>query len=561
MPNRTDPRPLRNESLADFGHPPEAFSTSIAEEVEHYLPGGPPAMSRRGLGVARLLVVLVCLALLGSSGWLIWRSRAEVVDQAVQANTNLARAVTERVEGLVAEADHIVASVLFELERYDITPARLLELQPMLVREITEVEHLKGLFVYDAQGRWIASSEPVWPVNANNSDRPYFIHHRDNASTRAAIGAPLISRSSGEWILPVSRRINDPDGQFVGVVLATVRIEYLRQLLDRFDMGRDGAITLRVPQGIIVRTPHIATEMGQPMQPSPLKTLFEGSQGGSVDALSTLDGVRRLLSFQHARNYPILVVVAKSKADVLRDWRYASVLQAAWACFLCGVLAFAGHHARAAMRRQWQAEDGLRKSNDALALAHARLAVLVRHDGLTGLANRRHFDQQLARLFQLAQREQRAISLVMIDVDEFKRFNDRYGHVEGDDCLQRVAAALREVTNRPADLVARYGGEEMVMLLGFTEAAGAAQLAEAARLAVQALQIPHADSTHGVVTISLGVASKVPRSADMAIDLVRAADAALFQAKQGGRNQVRCETSGERADGDHSGQAGPRSGP
>jgi diguanylate cyclase (GGDEF)-like protein len=167
-------------------------------------------------------------------------------------------------------------------------------------------------------------------------------------------------------------------------------------------------------------------------------------------------------------------------------------------------------------------------------------------DGLTGIPNRRHFDEQLTREFRLARRHGTPLSVIMMDVDHFKQFNDHYGHGPGDDCLKRIAQALMMATERPTDLIARYGGEEFVALLPGTDAAGAGRVAERLREAVQALGLPHAQSTAAeVVTLSLGVGvaalSINAQNDDQAAitRLLTQADTALYAAKQSGRNRYR----------------------
>ena len=160
-------------------------------------------------------------------------------------------------------------------------------------------------------------------------------------------------------------------------------------------------------------------------------------------------------------------------------------------------------------------------------------------DGLTGVYNRRHFDERLAAESARAMRNGAALSVVLIDVDLFKRFNDRYGHQAGDDCLRRVATALKAGIRRPGDLAARYGGEEFVCLLPDTDLPGALNLARQLGAAVQALQIEHADSAVApVVTVSLGVGSKAGKAPGSAAALLRVADAQLYRAKSLGRNQA-----------------------
>jgi len=176
---------------------------------------------------------------------------------------------------------------------------------------------------------------------------------------------------------------------------------------------------------------------------------------------------------------------------------------------------------------------------DELAEANRRLKALAGQDGLTGLANRRAFDEALAKEHRRAKREKAALSLVMIDVDHFKVFNDRYGHPAGDDCLRRVAAAIAETVRRPGDVVVRYGGEEFAVLLPDTDEAGAEVIAMRILEAVRGLKIRHEGNANGLVTISAGVASLVSAEFDGKPEtLVQNADQALYCAKDSGRNTV-----------------------
>ncbi len=174
-----------------------------------------------------------------------------------------------------------------------------------------------------------------------------------------------------------------------------------------------------------------------------------------------------------------------------------------------------------------------------LGTANESLAHQSLHDGLTGIANRRFFDEYLADQVAIARRHQRPLALVMYDVDLFKAFNDRYGHPAGDECLKRIAGALRSSCRRPADMAARYGGEEFAMILPDTVLIGAARIGETARSAVEGLKIPHQDSAAaGYASISGGVAS-LRHDDDMTVQqLTAAADRVLYEAKQQGRNRI-----------------------
>jgi diguanylate cyclase (GGDEF)-like protein/PAS domain S-box-containing protein len=174
-----------------------------------------------------------------------------------------------------------------------------------------------------------------------------------------------------------------------------------------------------------------------------------------------------------------------------------------------------------------------------LVSEHVELRRLAFQDGLTGLSNRRHFDAELERIWNHAESRD-AIAVLMVDVDDFKSFNDSYGHLAGDACLQRVAGAIAEV-RRDFDVAARYGGEEFALVLTQIDASGAQQVAERIRRSVEALHIPHQGSPFGVVTASIGIA--VGAGQQHANDVVAAADTALYAAKRDGRNRIRLATA------------------
>jgi diguanylate cyclase (GGDEF)-like protein len=174
----------------------------------------------------------------------------------------------------------------------------------------------------------------------------------------------------------------------------------------------------------------------------------------------------------------------------------------------------------------------------ALEHANQRLELLSHTDALTGMANRRRFNEALDAEWLRALRHEHPLGLIILDIDFFKLYNDTYGHQGGDACLQLVATALNTGRRGGSDLVARYGGEEFVLLLADTDLQNTLLVAERVRAAVQALAEPHSGSTHGIVTVSAGVTSLVPTPRAKPADLVNAADAALYDAKRRGRNCV-----------------------
>lgn len=180
-----------------------------------------------------------------------------------------------------------------------------------------------------------------------------------------------------------------------------------------------------------------------------------------------------------------------------------------------------------------------KRAEATLERANAALENLARIDGLTQVANRRTFDETLTREWLRLAREKGPLSLVLCDIDCFKKYNDHYGHQAGDECLRQVARILNSCAKRPADMLARYGGEEFVFLLPRTPLEGARILAEKARREVERMGLRHETSVvKPVVTLSLGAASLVPSACCEPEMLVRSADQALYRAKETGRNRV-----------------------
>lgn len=186
--------------------------------------------------------------------------------------------------------------------------------------------------------------------------------------------------------------------------------------------------------------------------------------------------------------------------------------------------------------RNRQLEILVEERTRALAEANHKLETLSNTDGLTGIANRRSFDWLLAQEWNRAQRGGSPLALIMIDVDNFKHFNDHYGHLAGDDCLRALARTLSQTRRRGGELVARYGGEEFVVLLPNASGQDALAAARDIQDAIRRLALPHAEAPGGIVTVSLGVAGCVPSRHQSSEDLVRQADTELYRAKQSGRD-------------------------
>ncbi|MBB1594275.1 PleD family two-component system response regulator [Achromobacter sp. UMC46] len=261
-----------------------------------------------------------------------------------------------------------------------------------------------------------------------------------------------------------------------------------------------------------------------------------------------LPGVDGLSLVQEYRNHPVTrdipIIVLSTKED-------PAIKSAAFAAGANDYLvklpdsielvARIRYHSRSylALVQRDEAYQALRQSQQQLLESNMELRRLTNSDGLTGLGNRRYFDEYLNAEWQRARRDGREISMLMIDVDHFKSYNDTYGHIAGDEALKRVANTIFASCDRSTDLAARFGGEEFALVLPGTPAGSARLAAEKLRRAVEAMQIPQKDTGSGPwLTVSIGTATAVPTQDQPCTDLILVADRGLYQAKRQGRNRV-----------------------
>jgi diguanylate cyclase (GGDEF)-like protein len=240
------------------------------------------------------------------------------------------------------------------------------------------------------------------------------------------------------------------------------------------------------------------------------------------------DGVERFYTFTQVGDLPLVLNVALAAREIEAEWRQKALVISVIVLALCGLTVALSLLFGRELRHR--------------AAMQAELAKLSLTDVLTGLPNRRAFEDAFTRALSGAKRSGQSLSLLIIDADHFKRFNDRYGHQVGDEVLQGLARRLSASVHRPHDLVCRVGGEEFAILLPDTDQAGALRIAEKVHAEVSTLAIGSARIGAGAVTVSIGLASGVPDGAATSVltDLYRLADAALYEAKEGGRNQTRC---------------------
>lgn len=488
-----------------------------------------PSPRRLLPNLLRGFVLAVCLIFAAAEYWHGLETRAEARAQVQLDAFNLARSVSQHAEDSFQLADSTLSAIVENLHDYGTGPRNMALLKDFLRNEAARSTRIHGLFVYDAKGHWIATSVPNAPPNMNNSDRAYFAHHRDVDDPLPWLGPVVRSRTDNAWIITITRRFNDANGRFGGVVLASIRSDYFADFYRGFDVGMDGAIALVNAQGVVyARAPDGDANVGRDMGRSSLFGAMRSRNIGTLTYVSPVDQVRRTCGFQRAPHFPLIAVAALSEHEALAVWRRSVRTHALLTLLIIGLFTLLGEWLRRQLLERQRVQD--------------QLEALVRTDALTGLANRRALDEYLVDAWARALREGSSLGLLLIDIDHFKAFNDTYGHQAGDACLRKVADAVKHCARRHGDMTARYGGEELALVLPGCDSDALRVVAEVVCRSVRDLGVPHAESyTATMLTISVGAASLWPGrmgTDEGPASLVELADLALYDAKAGGRDRI-----------------------
>jgi diguanylate cyclase len=478
-------------------------------------------------------IALVIVMFVGIEGWRAWRDYQQAFATANDSVTNLARATAQHAEDAVRQVDVLTDALAERIEGDGLANLDIERTHGLLVQQARIMPQLHGLFVYGPEGHWIVTDKSATPTGANNADRDYFIYHRTHTDRRVRIGEVITSRSTGDLIIPVSRRLNNPDGSFAGVLLGTLKVSYFVDYYGDFKLDDKGALVLALRNGqILVRRPFIngITEKSL-AEGDVFKRYLPTADTGIVEAKAIIDGTERLYGYRALTSYPLVAEAGLSRESIIGPWREDVLKTSMYSLVLIATLLGFGLMLIKQLRKRLSAEDDLRR-------AHLAMQEMALTDSLTGLGNRRKLDMVLSQEICRARREGAAIALIMLDVDYFKRFNDQYGHAAGDDCLRSIAGAIQQTLKRPADLAVRYGGEEFCVLLPSTSSEGANLLAEEILDAIRQLNIVHSEHPLGFVTVSAGIGTSLPTSDDVTADgLIKSADAFMYLAKNSGRNR------------------------
>lgn len=478
-------------------------------------------------------------ALIGLSAWYSWNTYQHQTQTLAQTTANAADIVAQQLQDTMQVAGMTVQILRNQAANNDMNAMLIAELTKEMRIEDVALPQLDNLALFDGQGKLVAQSNKPLTPGINVADREYFIYHRTHSDQGIRIDTPLISRASHRWVLPMTMRIDHPDGSFAGVAAVNINYDFLAEFYSRMNLGADSAVDIFLGNGtLLMRWPASTQVYGKDFSKSALfaSVLQKGDQGTQT-LKSSIDGTVRHYSIRKLDSYPIYVLAGASVAEAYTSWWSDMLAHAVFCILVASLMSWFSVRLMQQIALRDQIEIELSRANQALEKMAMR-------DGLTDISNRRYFDIAAAEKFSLAKRHGYHLAVVMFDIDYFKQYNDRYGHIAGDECLKRVARAIGSVAaKRPSDILARYGGEEFAVVLPSTDMRGAVLVAERILAAVRALGIAHADSPTGFVTLSAGVSARQPvRETDRLDRLLAAADDALYQAKKTGRNRV-CSTA------------------
>lgn len=476
-----------------------------------------------------LVSIAAALGVMIIAGVLLLDLRANVATRAQENSENLLRVIVRDIARNVEIIDLSLQAVVEGVARRDVMEAAPELRRQILFNRSGTASGLGAFVVFDTNGVvTLDSSSNVPRVIQPVLDRDYFVAQRDG-DDGLFISRPYLSRLIGRPVIGLSRRITTPDGAFGGVALATVEIAYFTRLLDQLRLGPSAVVSLvREDGSILVRHGAAGNVAPNGLSASPIFQRIRAEKSGTFVGLSAVDGVERIYTFAQVAKRPLYLTVAQATTDVFADWRSKAALLGLILVTICATIVALMAVLTRELKRSAVAEHALARSNTELARLSAT-------DALTGLCNRRSFDKLLARELRRARRTGNVLSLLLLDVDHFKRFNDRYGHQEGDRVLVAIAEAIQRSCGRPADTAFRVGGEEFALLLPETGLTGASQVAERIRTAVRALAWPHSGSPSGIVTTSLGL---IEISDEDEASAFARADGALYASKREGRDRT-----------------------
>jgi diguanylate cyclase (GGDEF)-like protein len=439
-------------------------------------------------------------------------------------------------------AENVVAAISAEITRnfelYDLSLQGVVEglrfpeiarvpaplRQQILFDRAATAKYLGSIFVLDREGDLVLDSRTAEPPPANHADREYFKAARDFTNGQMHLSAPW-STPEGDHLIAISRRLSTPEGEFRGVVVGTMKLSYFYGLLQNVKIRPGDRLRLMRTDGtIIMNQPFDFDEIGGKLPGGLAFARMMQDEAGSFDQVAASDGVKRLFVYRHVGTSPLVVSYGQSLQAIYAGWWEQALQLGAIVGLVSAInIALIAFLARALKRG---------------TVAEHRLAMAAMTDGLTGLCNRRRFDEIFDNTWRIAQRGNRPVSVLMIDADFFKSYNDQFGHLAGDAALVAIGGCVREGARRAGDVAARYGGEEFIVLLTDAGPEQAVEVGEKIRALVLERRAAQHGQDDATPTVSIGIASAIANDTMDRNELVKAADLALYLAKNNGRNRI-----------------------
>src|SRR5215831_1085206 len=383
------------------------------------VPASSPAASTfaRAPWFSRTIAFVLCLslALVGIETWQMWHVREANLRSTKIVTASLAESVSQQIETTLKTADTVVATLVQRTETDGVEPATLQRLYGVMTSLSAALPAIHEMGLTDKDGNAIVKSLVPHPVGMNYSERDYFSYLSSHDTRDVFIGMPVKSKVDGSLNITVSRRLNARDGSFAGVVVTSVSMDFFRKLFESIRSKSGGSISLIGDDGTLLAASPESFGDGE-------FAALAASPPGALEYVSPREGVNRVGSYNRLSRYPLIAVVAENSSQILREWSGQLRVHGAIVLGILAIIAVLGYRVDQANRA-------------------TRMQAL--RDGLTGLANRRCFNETIEREFSRATRHGQALSLIMMDIDLFKNFNDHYGHPAGDACLRTVSAAVQ----------------------------------------------------------------------------------------------------------------------
>jgi len=431
---------------------------------------------------------------------------------AAEAETRkMAAALKEHAARSVGEADRVLRAAMREVEQGGVATTwdNRLALEGILRRYMTELPQISKVTIIDGGGQVLAVSGAELPAPPDVRETGYYKYHHGRRDNSLFMTATYKSRVNGRLVFAITRSLRHKDGSLKAIMLLSMRTDYFAEFYRTLGDGKGVRVMLVGDNGSV---------------------LVQSAGDGRPD------GRARRVASAPVPGYPMRVTVQMNEDEVLVPWRerrdQAVVIGATSIVLMLALIGLLWRH----LTQLQAAQATLEEQNTALRMLNDELQQQAVVDALTGLHNRRYFNVEFPREILRARRSHSLLVFCIGDMDHFKKFNDRYGHPEGDLALQQVARVLGTSLQRATDFAFRLGGEEFAMLYTVHSVEEAWQIVESTRQRIEQLGLPHEENPGGVVTMSFGLVCVMPGAEVEPQSLYSQADTALYDAKAAGRS-------------------------